>query len=392
MVDAIWHALSLAGSMTWEILWALVLGFALSAVVQAVVRKSTILRLMGDDRPRTLAIAAGLGAASSSCSYAAVALARSLFRKGANFTAAMAFEIGSTNLVIELGVILALLMGWQFTAAEFVGGPIMIVLLAALFRLFVRSKLVEEARRQADRGLAGSMEGHAAMDMAVAAEGSFIHRLLSRPGLTAVSHVFVMEWAAILRDLVIGLLIAGAIGAWVPETFWQNFFLTDHPLLSAIWGPVVGPLVAIGSFVCSIGNVPLAAVLWNGGISFGGVIAFIYADLLILPILNIYRKYYGTRMTLTLLATFYTAMVGAGYVVEILFGTTNLIPTERNAMVMTEGIRWNYTTWLNIAFLILAAVLVTIFMRTGGISMLRMMGGSPDTEHEHDHGSPYGGM
>ncbi|MFE9327482.1 permease [Nocardia sp. NPDC052278] len=383
MVDAIWHALSLAGSMTWEILWALILGFALSAVVQAVVRKSTILRLMGDDRPRTLAIAAGLGAASSSCSYAAVALARSLFRKGANFTAAMAFEIGSTNLVIELGVILALLMGWQFTAAEFVGGPIMIVLLAVLFRLFVRSKLVEEARRQADRGLAGSMEGHAAMDMAVATEGSFIRRLLSRPGLTAVSHVFVMEWAAILRDLVIGLLIAGAIGAWVPETFWQNFFLTDHPLLSAIWGPIVGPLVAIGSFVCSIGNVPLAAVLWNGGISFGGVIAFIYADLLILPILNIYRKYYGTRMTLILLGTFYTAMVGAGYVVEILFGTTNLIPTERNAMVMAEGIRWNYTTWLNIVFLVLAAALVTIFVRTGGIPMLRMMGGSPDTEHDH---------
>ncbi|MEV4234833.1 MULTISPECIES: permease [unclassified Nocardia] len=391
MVNAIGHALSLAGSMTWEILWALILGFALSAVVQAVVRKSTILRLMGDDRPRTLAIAAGLGAASSSCSYAAVALARSLFRKGANFTAAMAFEIGSTNLVIELGVILALLMGWQFTAAEFAGGPIMIVLLAVLFRWFVRSELVEQARHQADRGLAGSMEGHAAMDMAVATEGSFIRRLLSRPGLTALSHVFVMEWAAILRDLVIGLLIAGAIGAWVPETFWQNFFLTDHPLLSAIWGPIVGPLVAILSFVCSIGNVPLAAVLWNGGISFGGVIAFIYADLLILPILNIYRKYYGLRMTLTLLGTFYAAMVGAGYLVEILFGTTNLVPTERNAMVMTEGIRWNYTTWLNIAFLFLAAVLVTIFVRTGGIPMLRMMGGSPDTEHDHDHRSPHGG-
>ncbi|MET8870937.1 permease [Nocardia sp. NPDC004604] len=402
MVNAIGHALSLAGSMTWEILWALILGFALSAVVQAVVRKSTILRLMGDDRPRTLAIAAGLGAASSSCSYAAVALARSLFRKGANFTAAMAFEIGSTNLVIELGVILALLMGWQFTAAEFVGGPIMIVLLAVLFRLFVRSKLVDEARRQADRGLAGSMEGHAAMDMSVAAEGSFAHRLLSRSGLTAVSHVFVMEWAAILRDLVLGLLIAGAIGAWVPETFWQNFFLTDHPLLSAIWGPIVGPLVAILSFVCSIGNVPLAAVLWNGGISFGGVIAFIYADLLILPILNIYRKYYGTRMMLTLLGTFYAAMVGAGFLVEIIFGTTNLIPAERNAMVMAEGIRWNYTTWLNIAFLILAALLVTIFVRTGGIPMLRMMGGSPDaqhdhtqhehTGHDHDHGSPHVGM
>ncbi|MEC3956397.1 permease [Nocardia sp. CDC153] len=386
-MGAIGHALALAGSMTWEILWALILGFALSAVVQAVVRKSTIVRLLGDDRPRTLAVAAGLGAASSSCSYAAVALARSLFRKGANFTAAMSFEIGSTNLVVELGIILALLMGWQFTAAEFVGGPIMIVLLAVLFRLFVRSRLVEAAREQADKGLAGSMEGHAAMDMSVPTEGSFLRRLFSRQGVTAVSHVFVMEWAAILRDLVIGLLIAGAIGAWVPDSFWQKFFLTDHPLLSAIWSPIVGPLVAILSFVCSIGNVPLAAVLWNGGIGFGGVIAFIYADLLILPILNIYRKYYGTRMMLTLLGTFYIAMVGAGYVVEILFGATGLIPGERNAMVMAEGIRWNYTTWLNIVFLLLAALLVLRFVRTGGIPMLRMMGGSPDHEHDHaDHG------
>ena len=182
-VGAVGHALALAGSMTWEILWALILGFALSAVVQAVVRRSTIVALLGDDRPRTLAVAAGLGAASSSCSYAAVALARSLFRKGANFTAAMAFEIGSTNLVVELGIILALLMGWQFTAAEFVGGPLMIVVLAVLFRLFVRSRLIDAARRQADRGLAGSMEGHAAMDMSVQREGSFWRRLFSAGGL-----------------------------------------------------------------------------------------------------------------------------------------------------------------------------------------------------------------
>ena len=383
VLGALGHALAVAGSMTWEILWALILGFALSAVVQAVVRRSTIVALMGDDRPRTLAVAAGLGAASSSCSYAAVALARSLFRKGANFTAAMAFEIGSTNLVVELGIILALLMGWQFTAAEFVGGPLMIIVLAILFRLFVRSRLIDAAREQAELGIAGAMEGHAAMDMSVQGDGSFVRRLFSGPGFTSVSHVFVMEWLAILRDLILGLLIAGAIAAWVPETFWRDFFLANHPGWSALWGPIVGPFVSIISFVCSIGNVPLAAVLWNGGISFGGVIAFIYADLLILPILNIYRKYYGTRMTLILLGTFYTAMVGAGYVVEILFGTTNLIPTERNAMVMAEGIRWNYTTWLNIAFLVLAAALVTIFVRTGGIPMLRMMGGSPDTEHDH---------
>jgi uncharacterized membrane protein YraQ (UPF0718 family) len=390
-MNALGHALSIAGSMTWEILWALILGFALSAVVQAVVRKSTIVRMLGDDRPRTLAIASGLGAASSSCSYAAVALARSLFRKGANFTAAMAFEIASTNLVVELGIILALLMGWQFTAAEFVGGPIMIVLLAVLFRIFVRSRLIEEARVQAERGVAGSMEGHAAMDMSVAAEGSFLRRLFSRHGLTAVSHIYVMEWAAILRDVVLGLLIAGAIAAWVPETFWQSFFLTDHPTLAAVWGPIVGPLVSVAAFVCSIGNVPLAAVLWSGGISFGGVIAFIFADLLILPILNIYRKYYGPKMILVLLGTFYVAMVGAGYLVEIIFGAANLIPEQRNVMVMEQGITWNYTTWLNIAFLILTALLLIRFIRTGGIPMLRMMGGSPDAEHAgNDHHHPDG--
>ena len=385
VMDAIGRALALAGSMTWEILWALILGFALSAVVQAVVRKSAIVGLLGDDRPRTLAVATGLGAASSSCSYAAVALARSLFRKGANFTAAMAFEIASTNLVVELGVILALLMGWQFTAAEFVGGPIMIVVLAVLFRLFVRARVIEAAREQADRGLAGSMEGHAAMDMSVQGEGSFRRRLFSGRGFTAVSHVFVMEWAAILRDLIIGLLIAGAIAAWVPESFWHNFFITDRPVLSVLWGPIVGPIVSMVSFVCSIGNVPLAAVLWNGGISFGGVVAFIFADLLILPILNIYRKYYGMRMMLILLGTFYVSMVSAGYLVELLFGAAGLIPTHRNAVVMQAGISWNYTTWLNIVFITLAAALVARFVATGGLPMLQMMGGSPDAEHDHHH-------
>jgi uncharacterized protein len=390
LLRAIGHALALAGSMTWEITWALILGFALSAVVQAVVRRSTIVSLMGDDRPRTLAVAAGLGAASSSCSYAAVALARSLFRKGANFTAAMAFEIGSTNLVVELGIILALLMGWQFTAAEFVGGPLMIVVLAVLFRLFVRSRLVDAAREQAERGIAGSMEGHAAMDMSIKREGSFWQRLLSPQGFTSVSHVFVMEWLAILRDLVLGLLIAGAIAAWVPESFWQSFFLANHPGWAALWGPIVGPIVAIVSFVCSIGNVPLAAVLWNGGISFGGVISFIFADLIILPILNIYRKYYGIKMALALLGTFYAAMVAAGYLIELIFDTANLIPGSRSATVMQAGISWNYTTWLNIAFIAFAAILVVRFITSGGLPMVRMMGGSPEAQPDQSDQSQHG--
>lgn len=389
---AIMHALSLAGAMTWEILWALVLGFGLSAVVQAVVRRADVVRLLGRDSPRTLAIAAGLGVASSSCSYAAVALARSLFRKGATFTAAMVFEIASTNLVIELGIILALLMGWQFTLAEFVGGPVIIVGVALLFRILLRQKLLREAAAQADRGLAGSMEGHAAMDMSIAGTGRFWVRLLSADGLTSVAHVFVMEWAAIWRDLVGGLLIAGAIGAWVPNSFWQGLFIDGHPTASAIWGPIIGPLVAVVSFVCSIGNVPLAVVLWTGGISFGGVVAFIFADLLILPILNIYRRYYGLRMTVMITAVFYLSMVVAGYVVEILFTMGGLVPDRRSAQMPHEGITWNYTTWLNIVFLGLAAVLVWRFVRTGGVGMLKMMNGAPDQHDDPDppHGPAHG--
>ncbi|MGW1564001.1 permease [Streptomyces sp. NPDC002144] len=390
-MHALLHALSIAGSMTWDITWALILGFALSAVVQAVVRKGTVVSLLGDDQPRTLVLAAALGAASSSCSYAAVALARSLFRKGANFTAAMAFEIASTNLVVELGVVLALLMGWQFTAAEFIGGPVMIIVLAVLFRLFLRERLLRQAREQAERGLAGSMEGHAAMDMSSQREGSFAGRLFSREGFTSTSHVFAMEWAAILRDVVVGLLIAGAIAAWVPDSFWRTFFFDGHPLEAKLWGPVIGPLVAVASFVCSIGNVPLAVVLWKGGISFGGVVAFIFADLLILPIINIYRKYYGARTAAFIFATFYFAMVVAGYVVELVFAGLSLIPRQDDAKLPAEGISWNYTTWLNIAFLLLAAVLLARFWHTGGRTMLRMMGGPPETERHsgvhHQHGT-----
>jgi uncharacterized membrane protein YraQ (UPF0718 family) len=386
VVHGLLHALGVAGSMTWQVTWSLVLGFTLSAIIEALVRKSTIARLLPDDRPKSLATATALGAASSSCSYAAVALARSLVRKGANFTSAMAFQFASTNLVIELGLILALLLGWQFTAAEFLGGPFMIVILALLFRRLLGRRLLEQAREQADKAVAGSMEGHAAMDMSIQMNGSFWHRLASRDGATAVSHNFVMEWAAVLRDIALGLLIAGAAAAWIPDNFWQHLFFTDHPLAAKIWGPIIGPLVAVAAFVCSIGNVPLAAVLWNGGISFGGVVSFIFADLIILPILIIYAKYYGRRMACFLAGTFYLTMVTAGYLVELLFTPLHLIPTgPRHAKVGESGISWNYTTWLNIVFLALAALLVWRFFRTGGRAMLSMMGGGPDDMEHHQH-------
>ena len=377
-LSALGDALTMAGSMTWQITWSLILGFTLSAIVQAVVRRETVSRMLGDDRPATLVKATGLGIASSSCSYAAVAMARSLFRKGSSFVAAIVFEIASTNLVIELGVILALLLGWQFTLAEFVGGPIIIVLMALFFRIFVRAALIDAARAQAVKGVAGSMEGHAAMDMSVQGEGSFASRLLSGRGLTSVSHIYVMEWAAVIRDIVAGLLIAGAVAAWVPDSFWQSLFLTDHATWSKVWGPLVGPIIAILSFVCSIGNVPLAAVLYSGGISFGGVVSFLFADLIIVPILIIYRKYYGTRMMLTLLAGFYVTMVLGGYVVELLFGGLGLVPDPSQAQVAEQGITWNYTTILNLFALALTALLLVRFYRTGGREMLSMMGGEPE--------------
>ena len=384
VLDAVLHALSISFAMTWEILWALILGFTLSAVVQAVVSKAQMSRLLPDDSPRSLALATLLGAASSSCSYAAVALARSLFQKGASFTAAMTFEIASTNLVIELGIILVILMGWQFAAAEFVGGPIMIIVLALLFRTFLKKQLVTEAHAQAEKGLRGYMEGHAGMDMSVS-EGTFLRKIFSGRGFTAISHLFVMDWASVIRDIVLGLLIAGALAAWVPESFWKAFFLTDQPQLALIWGPIVGPIVSVVSFVCSIGNVPLAAVLWNNGISFGGVISFIFADLVILPIVSIKRRYYGRRMTVFLFVTFYAAMAAAGIIVELLFAALGLIPHERNALVAEPSLSLNYTTVLNVAFLALAGVLLIRAWRTGGFAMLAMMDAKPSTAAQAGH-------
>ncbi len=383
ILTAIREALFMAFSMFWEILWPLILGFTLSGIVQAVVSHQAIARALGGDSPRQLTLATLFGIASSSCSYAAVALARSIFQRGASFTAAMAFELASTNLVIELGIILLVLMGWEFTAAEFLGGILMVIFIALIFRLTLTPRLVQMARTQTEKGLVGRMEGHAAMDMSVSG-GSFLQKLLSGKGLTAVSNYFVMDWASVWVDIVVGLLIAGALAAWVPDSFWRAFFLSSNPTLAKIEGPLVGPLVAIFSFVCSVGNVPLAAVLWRGGISFGGVVSFIFADLIILPILDIYRKYYGWKVMGYILLTFYITMAAAGYIVEFLFEALGIIPQNRNIVAITEGIHWNYTSVLNIIFLVLAAVLVIRFIRTGGLPMLRMMG-APEHDMQHDH-------
>jgi len=383
LLASVGRALYEAFSMFWEILWPLILGFALSGIVQALVSHKTMVKLLGGDSPKNLSFATLFGIASSSCSYAAVALARSIFQKGASFTAAMVFQLASTNLVIELGIILIVLMGWQFALAEYLGGIIMVIVIALIFRFTLTAKLVERAKEQAEKNMVGKMEGHATMDMSVSG-GSFFSRLFSGRGLTAVSNYFVMDWAAVWVDIAVGLLIAGALAVWVPDSFWRAFFFANDPTIAKIEGPLVGPLVAIVSFVCSVGNVPLAAVLWRGGISFGGVVSFIFADLIILPILDIYRKYYSWKVMGFIFVAFYIAMAIAGYVIEFLFGALGIIPQDRNTALIVEGIHWNYTSVLNIIFLIIAAVLVLRFIRTGGIEMLRMMNTG---EHEMEHGS-----
>src|SRR5437867_4042983 len=326
VVDAVVRALEASVFMLWEVLWPLAFGFLLSAVVQTVVSKRAVASALGRPDLKGFFLACGLGAASSSCAYAAVAVARALFRRGASFVNAIIFEFASTNLVFELGLVLLILLGWQFVAAEFAGGLLMAVLLWILFKVTLRKRMVDEASRQAERGVCGSThEAHGEMDMSIT-DGPFLSRLFSPRAFTAISHSFFMDLNALYVDLGLGFLIAGALAAWVPNSWWQAFFLTDHPTLNEFWSPLIGPVISMLSFVCSVGNVPLAAVLWNGGISFGGVISFIFADLIILPILNIYRKYYGGRMSLYLLAGSYVATALAGFLVGGAFQLLELAP------------------------------------------------------------------
>jgi uncharacterized membrane protein YraQ (UPF0718 family)/YHS domain-containing protein len=352
--------------MFWETLWALVLGFGLSGVVQAFVSKDQMQRVMGDHRPGAVARASGLGMVSSSCSYAATAMAKSLFQKGADFTTAIIFMFASTNLVLELGIVLIVLMGWQFAAAEFVGGPIMIALLALTGSLVVGHQLAKRAR---DRLESGQMNGHdhAAMvgvsdDRQTELERTpWSAKLRSRAAWSDAASYSIADLKMLRRELLIGYAIAGLLTVLVPTNIWNDVFLHGHGWLTSVENVIVGPFIAIVSFVCSVGNVPMAAALWHGGISFGGVVAFIFADLITLPLLLIYRKYYGTRLTLRLLAWFWVVMAVAGLAVEGLFDVAGLIPTDRNHEVVMTSFRWNYTTFLNFAFLALAGYLYWLY-------------------------------
>ncbi len=384
MLKGLFDTLKISGNMFWEVFWSLALGFLLSGIVQAIVSRKKIAEVLGSNSLKSNALAAMFGAASSSCSYAAIAVARSIFRKGADFASSMIFEIASTNLVIELGIILIVLLGWQFAAAEFIGGILMIIFLAIIFRFTLTKKLINLARDEAAKGLLGKMEGHVDMDMSIREDSSFWQKLFSKKGFISVSHFYVSDWYSVLVDIILGFLIAGALAAWVPASFWQALFLKNNHVLSFIEGPLVGPLVAVISFVCSVGNVPLAAVLWRGGISFGGVVSFIFADLIILPILDIYRKYYGRKMAAYIFVSFYVSMAAAGYIIELLFRVIGIMPGKRSIQVITEGIHWNYTTYLDIVFLIISVVILVKFIRTGGVRMLKMMNKEhSQTPHHH---------
>jgi uncharacterized membrane protein YraQ (UPF0718 family)/YHS domain-containing protein len=361
--------------MFWETLWALVLGFGLSGAVQAFVAKEQMERVMGDHGPAAVTRASFLGMVSSSCSYAATAMAKSLFQKGADFITAMVFMFASTNLVIELGVVLLVLMGWQFAAAEFVGGPIMIALLAVTGGFLLQRRLTESARERLRSGVTADGHDHQAMtgvseDRQAELERAAWHDKLRSKAAWADAAAYTMADIRMLRiELGIGYIVAGFLAALVSPHVWNDVFWRNHGVLTSVENAIVGPLIAIASFVCSIGNVPLAAALWKGGISFGGVISFIFADLITLPLLLIYRKYYGTRVALRLLAQFWLVMAAAGLIVEGLFSTLHLVPAHRTSEIVPTGFEWNYTTFLNIVALAVFASLYWLYrnrQRLGG--------------------------
>jgi uncharacterized membrane protein YraQ (UPF0718 family)/YHS domain-containing protein len=343
--------------MAWEVWWALALGFLLSAIVQAWVPRARMQRALGGAGLRQVALATGLGAASSSCSYAATAIAKSMFQKGASFTTAMAFQFASTNLVFELGIVMWIFLGWQFTLAELVGGILLIALMWLGLRLFLTRQLEEQAREHALAADAGHQHQSTSSE----------RKLFSLQAWTDVAHNFRGDWQMLWKEIVGGFLIAGYI-ALLPMSFFNRLFITDTggaPRL--LENVIVGPIVAALSFVCSVGNIPLAAVLWAGGISFSGVLAFIYADLIVIPIVLIYRKYYGGAVTVRLVAIMFTTMVVAALAVDGIFSALNLVPTERPSIhsITERPIAWNYTTLLNIVFTFVTAALVALTMRHG---------------------------
>ncbi len=336
--DGLWNAVLMA----WEVWWALVLGFAISAIVQAWVPRERVEASLSGSGARPVAVATGLGAASSSCSYAAIAIARSLFAKGASAASAIAFQFASTNLVWELGLILWILIGWQFAVAEYLGGLVMIGLMWAALRLFISPRLEARAREHAQAAEGGHHHGGGG-------RLPWRERVRSLDAWSEVARTFLMDWGMLWKEIVAGFLLAGFIGL-LPDSVFQSLFLQDAPpLVRTVENVIIGPLIAVATFVCSVGNVPLAAVLWSGGISFAGVLAFIFADLIIVPIVIAYRKFYGRAFAMRMVALMFVTMVAAALIVDLLFGLAGLIPTERPPTEDVFGtIELNYKFALNV--------------------------------------------
>ena len=353
--------------MFWETLWPLILGFGLSGAVQAFVSRDAMQRQLGDHRPATIARASGYGMVSSSCSYAASAMSKSLFVKGADYLAAMVFMFASTNLVLELGIVLVVLMGWQFAVSEFVGGIIMIVLLATAGALWLRGRRIVAARERLQAQ--GEADEHHHEPAGTTERRPWTARARTVAGWADSATYTMADLTMLRRELLIGYAVAGFLAVVVPTSVWHSVFATGHGFWTSVQNVIVGPFIAIISFVCSIGNVPLAAALWSGGISFGGVISFIFADLIAFPLLMIYRRYYGWRLMLRMLAVFWALMSTAGLVTEGIFTAAGLVPTARPTTIAPAHFSWNYTTYLNIVFLVLFGVLYWLYRnreRLGG--------------------------
>jgi uncharacterized protein len=337
--------------MFWETIWALALGFGLSGAVQAFVSSSEMRSKLGDHRAGSVVRASALGMASSSCSYAAVAMARSLFRKGADFLTSTLFMFASTNLVIELGIVLVVLMGWQFAVSEFVGGVIMITMLSLAGSIFLRGPEVAEARSRLERSDPSGGDHVHGPTVAIDRQ-PLSRRIRSASGWAEASTYTMSDITMLRREMTAGYVIAGFLAVLVPIHVWNAVFVHGHGFGTTLENVVVGPFIAMIAFVCSVGNVPLAAALWKGGISFGGVVSFIFGDLITIPILLIYRKYYGGRLALRMLVIFWTVMSVAGLATEGIFRAAGLVPTKRPTRIVPDHISWDYTTFLNIVFLI----------------------------------------
>jgi uncharacterized protein len=372
-----------AGRMAWEVWWALVLGFGLSGAVQAWVPRRRLEQALGGRGAREVALATGLGAASSSCSYAAIAIAKSLFQQGASLVSAMAFQFASTNLVFELGLVLWLLLGWRFTLAEFVGGVLLICLMWLALNLLVSREREAAVRRHAEAAATGHAHHAAVTDL------PFKRKLSSIQAWSDVAHNVRGDWQMLWKELVGGFLIAGYVSL-LPKGFFNGLFVTNAPApLRLVENVLVGPLVAALAFVCSIGNIPLAAVLWSGGGSFGGVVAFIFADLIIVPIVNVYRKYYGARFAALLTGVMFGAMIVAALAVDAVFSLLQLVPTKRPSIesVTDRPLAWNYTSVLDLLFAGVFVALIGLTLRRGardpvcGMTVDRHAGKSAST-HE----------